>query len=212
MEAADAADHVREIAREGTGTSEEVERFRTRTALVIAFLAMLLAIASLGGDNAAKEGVAANIHASDTWAFYQAKTIRQTANELAADALEADLLTHGPQLSAAARQKIQERIAKYRERVARYESEPDPKDPTKGEGRKELMAQARYWEAQRAHGQKQDPNFDYSTALFQIAIVLGSVAIIGPSRRILIFGLVLGVIATVLMINGFFLLFPLPGS
>jgi hypothetical protein len=51
--------------------------------------------------------------AADTFAFYQAKTIRQTSNQLAADSLEA-LLVAQPDVSDAARGQIQARIDAYR--------------------------------------------------------------------------------------------------
>ena len=47
---------------------------------------MLLAIAALGGAEATKEMLNANIHASDTYAFYQAKNIRQTLYQTSARA------------------------------------------------------------------------------------------------------------------------------
>lgn len=214
MEAADVAEQIRETVEEERATQRHVERFKTRAAIIIAILAMLLTIASLGGENAAKTMVDANIHASDTWAFYQAKNIRQTANELAANELEIMLLVQGPSLSSEARQQIQQRIDRYKATAARYESEPDPTDPTnpiKGEGKKELSARARDWEEKRDLALRQDPNFDFSIALFQIAIVVGSVAIISTSNRLLTLSVVAGLIASVLMVNGYFLLFDLPG-
>src|SRR5437764_8251636 len=57
------------------------EAFRRLTAIYVGVVAMLLAIASLGGGNATKEMLAANIHASDTYNFYQAKYIRQLQYE-----------------------------------------------------------------------------------------------------------------------------------
>lgn len=209
MEAQDAADQLLETLEEERAAGRAVERFRVRAAVSIAVMAMLLAIASLGGENASKEMVNANILASDTWAFFQAKNIRQTDFRLAADELELMLPVLPSEQQDIARRKIDE----YKATVARYESEPDPSDPTnplKGEGKKELMARARDWEAKREHAQAQDPNFDYSTALFQIAIVLGSVAIIATARPLLGLSLALGAIATLLMLNGFFLWFELP--
>ena len=185
------------------------ERFRRRAALSIAFLAMLLAINSVGGENAGKEMVNRNIQASDTWAFFQAKNIRQTSFRLAAEQLELLAPTLPPEQQPEARR----RIDAYKATGARYESEPDPDDPTnplKGDGKKELTARARDHEAKREHAQRQDPNFDYAGALFQIAIVLGSVAVLSLSRIVLGLGLGLGAIATVLMLNGFLLWFDLP--
>ena len=45
---------------------------------------------------------------------------------------------------------------------------------------------------------------------FQLALVLGSVAILALSRPVLYISIGLGVIGTLLMINGFLLMFPLP--
>jgi hypothetical protein len=205
----DAAEAIQESAEDIKGADE---RFRRRAALGIGVLAMLLAIAGLGGENATKEMINANILASDTWAFYQAKSVRQTSNQLAADELELLLASFG-NLSSEARGQFQQRIERYKATVARYESEPDPADPTnplKGEGKTELSARALDYEARREHAQQQDPNFDYSQALFQIAIVLSSVSIVAAARPLLWLGMGLGTLATLLMLNGFLLLVDLP--
>ncbi len=186
------------------------ESFKNRAALIIAFMATLLAITSLGGGNAAEDMANNNIHASDTWAFYQAKSIRQTTMRVAADGLEADLLAN-PNMSPEARAFAQKKLEEYRSTAARYEDEPDeadPGDPLKGEGRKQLTARAKDYEAQRERAQKQDPNFDFAEALFQIAIVLASVAILAASRPVLRAALVAGGVATLLMLNGYFLFVP----
>jgi hypothetical protein len=105
----------------------------------------------------------------------------------------------------AAKEKIEQTIKRYRDRVERYESEPST-----GDGKKELLAKAKAYEAKRDHASEQDPNFDYAEALFQIAIVLGSVAIVAASRPLVNLSGVLAVLATLLMINGYFLLVHLP--
>jgi hypothetical protein len=151
-----------------------------------------------------------NIHASDTWAFYQAKTIRQTSLRLAADTLEAELKAN-PAMSADAREFVEKRIDEYRKTVERYEDEPDKDEPDnilKGEGRKQLMARAKDFEAKRDIAAKQDPNFDFAEALFQIAIVLASVSILAHSRPVLRIAVVAGAAAVLLMINGYLLLLP----
>jgi hypothetical protein len=210
MQAADAADQIREAHEDGRAGDD---RFRAGAALLIAILAMLLAITSLGGGNVAEEMLNSNIHASDTWAFYQAKNVRQTVMEIAADDLDLELRASNQRLDPAVREAYQKKIAEYRSRAERYESEPDPEapnDPTRGEGKKQLFALAKSYEAQRARAQEQDPNFDFADALFQIAIVLGSVAILATSRPILGLAMVMGGFASILMLNGFFLWFKLP--
>ena len=74
--AADAADTISDVAEEEHHTNHQ---FRRRAAIVIGVLAMLLAISGLGGGNATKKMPAANIQSADTYAFYQAKNIRQTS-------------------------------------------------------------------------------------------------------------------------------------
>ena len=180
------------------------ETFRRRTAIVIGVIAMLLAITTLGGSSAMKAMLNANIHASDTYNFYQSRNIRQTATQLAAEALEVQLATR-PDLTPETRAEVQKRIDRYRARVARYES-----DPQGGEGKQELLAKAKTFEALRDHAIEQDPNFEFAEALFQIAIVLGSVSIVAASRMLLWACIGLAGLASLLSLNGFLLIVHLP--
>jgi hypothetical protein len=210
MDSADAAELISEI-REERAENEVEEKFRNRAALLIAIFAMLLAVGSLGGGNVAEDMIHNNIKASDTWAFYQAKNVRQTAYRLALDEMRVQAAS--PALSAEARAALQENIEKYEQTVARYDDEPDPaapRDTLRGEGKKQLSAQARSYERAREHAGEQDSNFDYSEVALQLALVLGSVAILSLSRPILYLSIGLGVIGAILMINGFVLLFHLP--
>jgi len=178
--------------------------FRKYTGIYLGIIAMLLAITALGGAHATKTIVNANIQASDTYGFYQARNIRQTAYQIAAEGLEADLLAQ-PSMPEAARAKIEQMAKRYRERVDRYES-----DPSTGDGKKELLAKAQALEARRDQAAERDPNFDFAEALFQISIVLGSVSIVAASRPLVHLSGILAIAGTLLMINGYFLLVHLP--
>ena len=96
------------------GDSDERNRW---VGVYIGVLAVLLAICSVGGGNAAKDATRANIEASNTWAFFQAKNIRRTAINLAADELEL-LLAAQPAMSAEARKKFEDKIKDYRAQIA----------------------------------------------------------------------------------------------
>lgn len=202
VEAGEIAERIHGHHEHHAGRGDEA--FRKLAAIYVGVVAMLLAISSLGGSHATKTMLSANIAASDTYGFYQSRNIRQTAYQLAAEQLDTDLLAM-PDMPEAAKAKIQDRIQRYRERVDRYES-----DPAGGEGKKELLAKAKAWEAKRDHAAESDPNFEYSEALFQIAIVLGSVAIVAASRPLVMLSGVLAAVASLLMINGYFLLMHLP--
>ena len=201
MEAQEAADKIQEA---GEAEHGRAEHFRRRAAVAIGVLAMLLAITAVSGEKASREVITANIQASDMYAFYQAKNIRQTANKLAADEAEMLLLSQ-PTLAPEARATIQKRIDGYKATVAHYES-----DPAKGEGKQELLAKARALEARRDHTEKQLPSFELAQGLYQIGIVLGSVAIVAGARWLLWLGLGLGAGASLLLLNGYLLLIDLP--
>ena len=70
MDATDAGDSIGESIEEQRAERRAVDRFRTRAAIAIAMLAMMLAVASLGGDNATRAALNANVFVVDTWAFY----------------------------------------------------------------------------------------------------------------------------------------------
>src|SRR3954447_22944765 len=126
MDSTEAADLIAELHEE-RAEHEADDRFRNRAALLIAFLAAVLAVGGLGGGNATDDMVANNIKASDSWAFYQAKNVRQTMYEIADDDLQDQISTGA--LTPAGRAAAEKRLAVYRATVARYDSEPDPKAP-----------------------------------------------------------------------------------
>lgn len=210
MDTRDAADLISELAEE-KAEHADADRFRNRAALLIAMLAAILAIGGMGGGNATDDMIASNIGASDTWAFFQAKNIRQTAYEIAAEDIETALLAGD--LSAAERQRLEDRRAAYVATVARYDSEPDPAAPDdrlRGEGKEQISARARNFERQFEVASQRDNNFDLAEVCLQLALVLGSVAILALNRPVLVVSGVLGVIGSLLTLNGFLLLAPLP--
>ena len=210
MDSQDAADLISELA-EDKAEQADAERFRGRAALLIAMLAAVLAIGGMGGGNATDDMIASNIGASDTWAFFQAKNIRQTAYEIAVEEIDTALLEPG--LAPAQRERLEARKADYVATIARYDSEPDPEapdDPLRGEGKAQISARALDFEAQFATASERDNNFDLAEICLQLALVLGSVAILALNRPVLIASAALGAVGTVLTLNGFLLLIPLP--
>jgi hypothetical protein len=204
MDSTDAADLIAEL-HEDKLEHEADDRFRNRAALLIALLAAVLAIGGLGGGNATDDMVGNNIKASDSWAFYQAKNVRQTMYELAADEVKASL----PGLAGSDRAAAEARLKDYEATIARYDSEPDPKAPgdlLRGEGKKEIKARAQSFENAFEKASEQDNNFDLAEVALQLALVLGSVAILALNRWILALSAALGVIGSLLTLNGFLLL------
>lgn len=189
------------IEKSSHETGANKNKLQNRSALTISILAMVLAIASLGGSNAMKEATQENILAANAYAFYQAKNIRQTSYKLAAADLELQL-AKDPNMNITAKALYEQKLADFKKTADRYESEPETK-----EGKKELMVRAKSHEAARDHAMRQDPWFDYAEGALQISIVLLSVSIVASMPALFWAGVALGIGGTVSTLNGYFLFF-----
>lgn len=193
---------IAETIAEREAKDEIEDLFRRRVALLISVLAMVLAITALGGNKTGKELIGTAIAASDTWAYYQAKGIRQTATQLAADDVET--LLAAPSATPEMRSLLEGRLQRYREAIRHYETESD------GSGRKELAAKARHLEHERELAEQRETAFAYAEALLQIAIVLASAGVTTGARFLVKFAGVVGAGGSLLSVNAFFLLVALP--
>jgi len=172
--------------------------FSRRVALVTAVYAVVLAIASLGGNNAMKEMLLAQQEASNQWSYYQAKVIREHLNRGNKMVVEAQL-AEPSSIKGAEREKFEALAKKFADEEKRMNAD-----------KKEIEPKAKAAEAERDRNQTKDPYFDYAEVLLQIAIVCASVSILSTSRPMFWFSSVLAVLGAVSMINGFLLVFRLP--
>ena len=167
-------------------------------ALLISVLALFLALSETLGKSAQTEGISFNVEASNLWAFYQAKTIRQTSLVVAADALTVILPTI---TDPALKQATTKQIEAWKATAARYESEPKP---TGGEGRKELSQRAIKAQEERDLALAKYHHYEYASAAFQIGIVLASATIITGMMALAFGAGGLGVIGLIIMGLGLF--------
>lgn len=164
MKASDANDTMNDVHERGGASAR-------RVALLIAALAALLAIVEVSGGNAEQDASKSNVDASNLWAFYQAKTVRQTTVRTAAEQLALEIPGLPPERAEAAQRQLEA----WRAAAERYESEPGP---TGGEGRRELVARAKAAEGVRDLALAKDDLFDFASASLQLAIVLASASVI----------------------------------
>lgn len=172
--------------------------FTRRVALTTAIFAVLLAITSLGGNNAMKEMLLAQQQASDQWAFYQAKNIREHFYRGQKQRLELDLLEKDS-LKPEVRKSYQELLQQMTEQEKRYNVE-----------KKDIEKEAKHLEHERDLNRSKDPYFDYAEVLLQIAIVMSSIAILAHSRLMFGFSLVSAILGALLSANGFLMIVRLP--
>ena len=169
--------------------SEREALIKDKAGWVIVVMAALLAINTYLGNGNSSRILNDTIEANNTWAFYQAKSIKGTLTEMALD-------------DAMARKDVN-KVTALSKKIARYES-----DPTTGEGKKELMAKARALEADRAVAKQRSPWYTFAGSLFQIAIVLLSASILAVNNRLYTASLWVGGGAMILMSQAIWLWIP----
>ncbi|HEY6255302.1 MAG TPA: DUF4337 domain-containing protein [Xanthobacteraceae bacterium] len=150
--------------------AEHASHSNRKVALVIAVLALFLALSETLGKSAQTAALSENIEASDLWAFFQAKTIRQTVLRTAS---EVDAIKLSALNDAAAKTAMAKLIDDYKKTIDRYETDPQSK-----EGRKELTERARETEHRRDQNLAKYENYEMASAAFQIGIVLASASVI----------------------------------
>lgn len=188
------AEHAGHAAHGGHGEGSNATN--KRIALLIAVLALFLAIAETLGKSAQTGGLSYNVEASNLWAFFQAKTIRQTAVRTAAEQVE---LGRAQMSEPAQSEAVAKRLDAWGKTVARWESEPDTQ-----EGRRELAARAKKAEEKRDLALARYHHYEVSSAAFQIAIVLASATVITGAIALVWLALGVGGIGLAFSVLGLF--------
>ena len=170
--------------------SEREANIKDKAGWLITVLAALLAINTYISSGNSSKVLNNTISANNTWAFYQAKSVKQTLAEMARD--------------DAVDRKQFDKAEKLTAKIDRYESEP-----ATNEGKKELMAKARALEAERDQIRKSGPWMTFAGSAFQIAIVLLTASILAVSMTLYFASIGVGAFAALLMSQGIWLWLPL---
>lgn len=141
--------------------------------LAISILAVLVAMVTVIGHRSHTEAVLSQARASDMWNEYQAKKIRSDQTGVAID-----LLTLQPNANGEA---VAKKLEEYRSHQEKWK-----------EDLAEEQKQAREFEADVNHAEKQAARFDVGEALLQIAVVLCSVTLFTRRKLYFFLGLSLG--------------------
>lgn len=184
------AEHQVKHEEHGHGGGHEkglMEGQNKKIALLIAVIALFLAFSETLGKSAQTAAISYNVEASNLWAFFQAKTIRQTTLQASTELLKFERMqVDGESSKDAVKKAMTERIDNWTRTATRYESEPMERpaaknvdlNPPYGEGRRELMARAMAAERKRDTAMERYHHYEVASAAYQIGIVLASAAVI----------------------------------
>lgn len=171
---------VRKNEEKDSQESAKDKMIKSKAGLVINIFAALLAFNMWFQGSLNSKVMTNTIQANDLWVFYQAKSIKQTAYELAASQ------TNDPQL-----------IEKFTAKAKSYDLGP--------EGKPTLFKEAKQLEADRDHYKQQLPWIGFASTAYQLSIVLLSASILATSMLLFWGSFGLAGIGIILMLQGFFL-------
>ena len=141
---------------------EAKDSFEKVVAISIAVIAVLLSYISMRGDNAKTDAVIETNKAANSWARYQAKSLKQNLRQF-----EVDMIGINPSQTPEAARKVEQLKAD----IARYETEI-----------KEISAEAKEHQDKAEEGGAMNDRCDLAGLFLQIAIVVASVAILSRQR------------------------------
>jgi hypothetical protein len=175
------ADELEELQEHAEKARED--RSLAAVSLTMAVLAVCVAVVSLLGHRAHTEEVVLQAKASDQWAYYQAKNIREHE-----DVLFTELAAVVAINDATAAAKVCE---KYGQEAERYKHD---KDEIKGEADK--LEREVVVERRRAD------RYDLAEVFLEIGLVVTSITLLSGRRIFWHLGIVLGVVGVVVAVMG----------
>jgi hypothetical protein len=186
------AEAVHEVAHEATHEAAHSGNSRAKAiGLLISVLALFLAVSEMAGKSAQTHGLALTVEASDTWSFFQAKTMRQTVLRTALENAKVAQSGDNPDRD--------KQLAAWQATVDRWESEPST-----NEGRKELSKRARDIETRRNAALGQYHAYEIASLTLQLGIVLASVALLSSIGAFALGSMALGAVGLLLLAGTYF--------
>ena len=166
-----------------TGSRSEREAaIKGKAGLVINIFAALLAFNVWYGGGLSSTVMNNTIKANDLWNFYQAKSVKQTSYEIAAQTTP-----------------DREKAARFAEKAKSYDLGE--------EGKPALFEKAKQLEAERDHAKKKSPWIGYAGTAYQLSIVLLSASILAVSMMLFWSSFVVAGVGLLLSLQGVFLFF-----
>ena len=156
------------------------ERWISFVALTSALLAVFAAVTALLSGHFANEAILEQMHATDSWSYYQAKSIKSMILTSKLEMLDS--------LKQTKNEADQEKLAEYKKEL------------------KETEEKAKELELQSQAFLKLHEIFARGVTLFQVAIGIAAVAVLTRKKWFFYLGLGFGFFGTLFLLQGLFLL------
>jgi hypothetical protein len=166
---------------------EAKDPFEKRIAITIAIIAVILSFVNMKGDNAKTESIIKTNEASNQWAYFQAKSIKQSVTSSELDLLP--FLSTAPGAKATDISNVQARLQMEK---GRYDLEKE-----------KIKLQAEKLEKSARHDSAVNDRCDHGALFLQLAIVIASVAILTRLHLYWFISMALGAVGTVIGLSAF---------
>jgi hypothetical protein len=161
-----------------------------KVGIKIAIIAVVMAIVSSYGKNAANDMIINEVKASNGYAWYQAKRIRGALNDQTVSQIDLDLLGSPIDAQREAMLKLKKKL---QEKNAEYKKEND-----------DILKEADTTKAEAALAGKKNDAFDRAEIALQVAVVLCSLTLLTGSSVFSRAGVGLAAIGIMLAVMAFF--------
>lgn len=163
-------------------------------ALSTVILAVCATLSTFKGGGYSTRSVISQTQASDQWAFFQAKSVKANLYQLQKEKLNLDLAILPANTPLEFRQKIEQVVADYGKKIAKYEQE-----------KVQIQQTARALEKERDLAQSHSKPFGLAVIFLQIAILISSIAGLFKRKPLWYAAWPMGLIGVVYFADGFFL-------
>jgi len=150
-------------------------------------------LSAFNGGNYGGKSMSSQIRASDQWAFFQSKSIKEYLYEIQIDNLKTQLLTMQPGMVYDSTEK---HLNNYEKSVAKYKTEKE-----------QISVVAKGLEATRDDAQKHGKPFGLAVVFLQVSILLSAIAALIKNKIIWYISMAPGLVGVIYFINGFLLFF-----
>ena len=164
-------------------------------ALTTVIFAVCATLSTFKGGGYSTRSVLSQAQASDQWAFFQAKSIKENVYRLQTEKIQLEAKLDAD-ASAAKAAIYKDAISAYEKKAASYETE-----------KAAIKAQAETWEKQRDDAKKHGEPFGIAVILLQIAILISSIAALLKRQLLWYLAVPVGLAGIVYFADGFLLFF-----
>ncbi len=177
-------------------SEEKKETWLNFLALTTVIFAVCATLSTFKGGGYSTKSVISQAQASDQWAYYQAKSIRESQYVIQKENLELELRVLPKTALPEAVRGYEDAIKKAGENIDKYDKEKNA-----------IQKEAKALEAIRDYAQGHSKPFGLAVIFFQVAILLSSIAGLFKRKMIWYIGLPIGIAGLIYFANGFFLFF-----